>query len=154
MAKRARNCKESRKQGGYFTGPHLKPAIQIHSILSHIHITVIIYTSVLIVQDFQSNSCVDFISLMRATFLTQPFLYTVKLPVMQLAHKSTSLIHQTQTSDFSLLRLPWQNLLHSAVTLCRISRFVSLLFIHSFVHRRQWISWNEGRKAYIVKLWH
>jgi hypothetical protein len=89
---------ESRKQKFNFTGPHLKPAIKIHSILSHIHITVIISTPVLIVQDFQSNSCVDFVSLMRATFLAQPFLYTVKLLVMQLVHKSTSLIHQTQSS--------------------------------------------------------
>jgi len=62
-------------------------------------------------------------------------------------------VSHPSNASFSLLRLPWHNLLHSAVTLCRISRFVSLLFTHSFVHRRQWISWNEGRKAYTVKLW-
>jgi hypothetical protein len=91
------------------------------------------------------------------------FLIACHIPrsVLSLQSKATCYAISTQiyvshpsNANFSLLRLPWHNLLHSAVTLCRISRFVSLLFTLSFVHRRQWISWNEGRKAYIMKLWH
>ena len=62
-------------------------------------------------------------------------------------------VSHPSNANFSLLRLPLHNLLHSALTLCRISRFVSLLFILSFVHRLQWIPWNEGRKEFLVQLW-
>jgi len=133
-----------------FTGPHLQAAIQIHPILSHIHITVIISTPILIVQDFQSNSCVEYVPLMRATFLAKPFLHSVKLLVMQLVHKSTSLIHQTQNSlcfGFPDITCCIPQLLCVAFR----GPSVSFSYILLFTDVNE-ISRNEGRKAYIVKL--